>query len=90
MTVNRSAKDGIKGLHICEVFRVSMQQEKGRTVPGCEVVQLDALDLGIADGDRFGGPGACRHGGAKQQRSGDAPQARRQRRRDETPCWLSG
>ena len=51
-------------------LRVAVQQEKGRAVPGCQVVQLDALDLGLAGDDRFGGPGASRHGGAKQQRSG--------------------
>ena len=67
-----------------------MQQEKGRTVPGCQVVQLDALDLGVAGRDRFGGPGACRHGRTKQQRSGDAPRARRPRGRGETLARRSG
>ena len=59
MTVNRSARDGIKGPPHQRGFRVAVQQEKGRTVPGCQVVQLDALDIGVARSDRFGGPGAC-------------------------------
>jgi hypothetical protein len=50
-------------------FRVAVQQEKGRSVPRCQIMQLDALDLGVVPCDRFGGPCPCRYSSAKQQRS---------------------